>query len=302
MADRTEDDTLDAMRARAFVFGSFCTWAIVAACGGNDGEDAYVDAGAPPTDTPAPGPDATTTPSPGREDAATDATADRDAGADAAIDDLDATTDAGDELDASEESDATPNERTLFLGNSYTFFHDMPSARYRVLAPDTVRPFVQTVAYGGYFLSQHLADAEGTGMNNSLGPILGVSADAGTVSWNHVVLQEQSILPSLEGMSRDRAIAASTALSAYAHAAGATTVLYMTWGYAFGVPQFDFATFGEMQTELTLGYRAIAATLYEVDPTTFTGQIAGIDADTKTVLLQAAHDVVIPANVEPPAP
>lgn len=147
-----------------------------------------------------------------------------------------------------------PAKRTLFVGNSFTYFNELP-ASYRTLATafDTKRepPVIDGVTYGGWTLTAHLADARGTGTYPRLSTILG--PDAGAVSWTWVVLQEQSQIPSFDPSSptRQQSIASAVSLSDLAAAAGATTLLFMTWGYASS----DYLT---MQSKLETGYRDMA--------------------------------------------
>lgn len=161
-------------------------------------------------------------------------------------------------VDASPKADVAPPllpaKRTLFIGNSFTYFNDVP-AEYRTLASahDATReaPVIDGVLYGGYTLSGHLADARGTGQNPRLSTLLG--PDAGAPSWSWVVLQEQSQIPSFDPSdpTRVQSIASAVSLSDYAATAGATTLLYMTWGYATA----DYPT---MQSKLETGYRDMA--------------------------------------------
>lgn len=251
------------MRRHALLVSVLLAWGTVVACGS---EDATADEEAPDATS-----DATL---PTGEDARADATAGgdatlRDAGeepdADAATDLRDAAngTDADAEsTDASEQPDATPNERTLFVGNSYTFFHDMPLL-YRAIAPDSVPPAVDSVAYGSYQLVQHRADAEGTGPNPRLAALLGV-AQPGSTTWNHVVLQEQSLIPGLQNSPNTApSLAAAVKLAELAEATGASTVLYMTWGYARGHAFFadEYPDYPTMQTKLAAGYRKMGTAI-----------------------------------------
>jgi hypothetical protein len=226
---------------------------------------------------------------------------------------------------------------------------------------------VDSVAYAGYTLTQHLADAQGTGPNPRLATLLGLG-DAGGAQWSHVVLQEQSQIPgfSLTNSERMASMSSTVALSGYVAATGATSVLLMTWGYAKGDatnPTF-FPDYPTMQSLLATGYRQMAhaiavaghavkiapagvafqsiyqrevtlghdplasgslfmqlygpdfihpavpgtyvaacvvtATLYGVDPTSFTGNVAGIDPATVLVLQMAARDAVAAENALPP--
>ena len=110
-------------------------------------------------------------------------------------------------------------------------------------------------------LTQHLADAQGTGPNPQLATLLG-TGDAGHVRWSHVLLQEQSQIPgfALSNAQRMSSMSSTVSLSGYVAATGATTVLLMTWGYAKGDPTNPtiFPDYPTMQSLLTTGYEQMA--------------------------------------------
>jgi hypothetical protein len=159
---------------------------------------------------------------------------------------------------------ATPApERTLFVGNSFTYVNDLPGT-YAALArsaPGAGDLVVDSVAYGGYTLAQHLADAQGTGPNPRLASLLG-NGDSGLATWSHVVLQEQSEIPGFDASDPTRvaSIDAAVALSGLAAATGATTVLFLTWGYDGGDPNNPtlYPDYLTMQSRLEAGYRDMA--------------------------------------------
>jgi hypothetical protein len=168
--------------------------------------------------------------------------------------------------DAAPSTDAAPlpPERVLFVGNSFTFVNDLPGtfASLARSAPGRgAGPAVDSVAYSGYTLAQHLADAQGTGPNPRLAALLG-NADAGPVTWNHVVLQEQSEIPGFDPTDPERVASmnAVVALSGLAAATGATTVLFMTWGFPGGDPANPtlYPAYLTMQSRLETGYRDMA--------------------------------------------
>lgn len=276
----------------------------------------------------------------------------------------DATSDA-----ATIHADATPApdaERGLFVGNSFTYVNDLPGTYGALFKGVTPAHVVDSVAYGGYTLAQHLADVRGTGQNPRLASLLG-GADAAATTWSHVVLQEQSQIPGFptNNAERQASMAAVVSLSAYVAAAHATSVLYMTWGFPSGDPTNPslFPDYVTMQSALETGYRdmahaialtgrrvviapaglafravydrdvaagrdpkastslfaqlygadakhpappgtyvtacVMAATIDGVDPTTFTGDVAGIDTATRVVLQTIARDVVATERARP---
>ena len=137
-------------------------------------------------------------------------------------------------------------KRILFIGNSYTFFHDMPTAIFAPLAESIGYSFdVTAVTRGGYRLSQ-FADPE-----NEEGARL-----RRTVAGQHydcVVLQEQSCTPSTDEARFLRGVADLRDLLG---AQADHFVLYATWGRKEGSPQLSDLglTRLEMTDRLALAY------------------------------------------------
>jgi hypothetical protein len=74
-------------------------------------------------------------------------------------------------------------QRVLFIGNSYTFFNDMPGMVAELARAAGFAPIVPTlVAPGGWTLEKHWQDG-------------GALARLREGGWSHVVLQEQSTRP-----------------------------------------------------------------------------------------------------------
>jgi len=148
--------------------------------------------------------------------------------------------------------------RILFIGNSLTSTNDLPAA-VQALASAHVQGWagvsVEAVAPGGKLLSGHLLDLQDAG--TSLHALLGSSA-----RWDFVVLQEQSQIPGLEPTDRWRteSAAAAASLAATAREAGATPVLYMTWGFWSGDPTLPalYPDFPTMAERLDQGYLDMA--------------------------------------------
>jgi len=137
-------------------------------------------------------------------------------------------------------------KRILFIGNSYTFFHDMPTAIFAPLAESIGYSFdVTTVTHGGYRLSQ-FADPE-----NEEGARL-----RRTVAGQHydcVILQEQSCTPITDEARFLRGVADLRDLLG---AQADHFVLYATWGRKEGSPQLSDLglTRLEMTDRLALAY------------------------------------------------
>lgn len=114
--------------------------------------------------------------------------------------------------------DATPDlerVRILFIGNSYTFFHDLPRTLQAMglASRPAVAVDVSSALVGGATLERHWADE-------------GLRERIRNGGWDYVVLQEQSLRP----------IEAPDAMLRYARhfaeairAAGAKPVLFMSW-------------------------------------------------------------------------
>lgn len=117
--------------------------------------------------------------------------------------------------DARAQSDTLPLIRMLFIGNSYTYFNDLPRT-LQTLALRREKPVaieVTTVWQGGQSLKGHWNDSAAVRMIRQ-------------GYWDYVVLQEQSLLPI---RMPDTLIAYGKRFDAEVKAAGARTMLYLTW-------------------------------------------------------------------------
>ncbi len=171
-------------------------------------------------------------------------------------------------LDTAQPSDATDDvepgiHRILWVGNSFTFFNDLEqlwlSLRQAQGVDDSVVSLRATAA--GYRWVQHLADATADG---GAAPIREWLVTA-PPPWDFVVLQEQSQIPGFPAGNpeHDASVDAAVALAGYAEAAGATPVLFETWGYRTGDPQNAdlFTDYPVMQDRLDAGFDEIAAAI-----------------------------------------
>ena len=134
--------------------------------------------------------------------------------------------------------------RILFLGNSFTYFHDLPDMVAELLQAEVGRNLV-----GGAYLFQHIDPADELyAITHKL-----LSEE----KWDYVVLQDQSQGPITHPAEFKRAVAE---LSVKIRAAGGTPVLYETWAYEEGSDTLASTgmSFDEMQQKLTEGYRAAA--------------------------------------------
>ena len=105
--------------------------------------------------------------------------------------------------------------RILMLGNSFTYFHDVPQLLSALLGEEVV-----SHTRGGAYLHEHF-DPE-TELGAKTLPALE------NERWDYVVLQEQSFGPV---GSRDDFMESVSELCGMIRAAGAKPVLYATWAY-----------------------------------------------------------------------
>eukprot|EP00035_Acanthoeca_spectabilis_P003506 m.93673 g.93673 ORF g.93673 m.93673 type:complete len:319 (-) comp12164_c0_seq1:61-1017(-) len=160
--------------------------------------------------------------------------------------------------------------RVLFIGNSYTFFNDLPHmfGNLSLQLRQPVEVDTEMVAPGGSSLFQH----------GNLSLPMGQATAAALAEpggWDFVMLQDQSETPG-GGCDTDSSLApgegfklSSAALSSFfvprLTQAHATPVLYSTWGRHDGDrPNAEccgYGTFLSMTARTTAGYRSYADTL-----------------------------------------
>ena len=105
--------------------------------------------------------------------------------------------------------------RILMLGNSFTFFHDLPVQLAQLTGAEVVQH-----TRGGAYLAEQLNPETGMGART----LTALREEA----WDYVVMQEQSNAPITSQNSFFRSV---ERLSTLIRAAGATPVLYATWAY-----------------------------------------------------------------------
>jgi hypothetical protein len=147
-------------------------------------------------------------------------------------------------LDA-QEPDCT---RVLFIGNSYTSVNDLPATFARVSAAQGHRVVTEMIAPGGARLADHLQSGQ-------------VRDQIRSGHWNCVVLQEQSVIPSMPGARDSLMFPAARALAREIRRAGARPVLYATWGRKNGWPEGGMPDYAAMQARLSASYRALGQEL-----------------------------------------
>lgn len=144
-------------------------------------------------------------------------------------------------------SDAEPELRVLFVGNSYTAGNSLPTV-FAELADSGGHPVeVGMTASGGWTLADHFASRSFTDALQR-------------ESWDLVVLQEQSVIPSLADLREAEMYPAATGLSERITGRNAQVLLFMTWsrrdGPALTEVGFDSST--EMQGAIEDGYLRLA--------------------------------------------
>lgn len=105
--------------------------------------------------------------------------------------------------------------RVLMLGNSFTFYHDMPKILENLSGFE-----VESITKGGAYLKEQLDPESEIG-----GRTLKALTEE---KWDYVVLQEQSKAPAF---SKEEFQASVKALCEMIRGAGAKPVLYATWAY-----------------------------------------------------------------------
>lgn len=137
----------------------------------------------------------------------------------------------------------------LFIGNSFTYYHDMPDLLMQIAKSAGVDLYAEHVTKGGYRLCQH-SDWETED---------GKRTDAALRSraWDYVVLQEQSMTPV---SAREVFLPAAAELCKTVRAFGAKPVFYQTWSYRDGTEKLATTglSYGDFYRGLKDAYTAAA--------------------------------------------
>lgn len=151
----------------------------------------------------------------------------------------------------------------LFLGNSHTYFNDLPSLVQNLATEGGDTLNVASSTPGGCTLSYppnaHVMNPVSLGLLELGG-------------WDYVVLQEQSQFPCIPYLRDTFMFPGAMALDsiAHAHTPCATTVLYMTWGHNHtgpwvesfgGYSSPEFEDYDAMQDSVTTAYLCLADSL-----------------------------------------
>jgi hypothetical protein len=145
-----------------------------------------------------------------------------------------------------------PGLRVLFVGNSFTFENSLPALVHDLAAGDPGATPIFSVEYATPGWSLHQAAKDG-----------GLAKLLREVRWDIVVLQEKSWFLSLpEDEWRRATYPSARDLHEKIAAAGARTLLFMTWGYAVGDRWHQpHDTYAAMQARLADGYSKLGTDL-----------------------------------------
>jgi hypothetical protein len=135
--------------------------------------------------------------------------------------------------------------RILFIGNSYTFYNDMPEIFSDLAESGGHEVNVTTMAKGGYSLADHAQDFVTRSVLESQ-------------SWDFVVLQEKSDIPALVAEREEKMFPYIQQLNEAIRAKGGKTILFMPWAYRDGFSEAGLPDYSAMQEEVAAGYFAIA--------------------------------------------
>ena len=141
-------------------------------------------------------------------------------------------------------------DKILFIGNSFTFFNDMPAIFSKLCEAAGTPVQVESVLKGGWYLSRY-ADPE-----NEMYPAV---LEASKQEWDYVVLQDQSINPAIH---TEDFLAAARKLAAM-FPCRKKLVFYQTWAYEEGSVKLQSSglTYEEMHEKLRDAYRQAAENL-----------------------------------------
>ena len=139
--------------------------------------------------------------------------------------------------------------KILFIGNSYTFFNDMPKIFERICGERGKDVAADSITCGGYTLAHFVSE------ENEYGVRMRKMLSEG--GYGYAVMQEQSIRPANQP---ETFISSAKKLADIVRSYGAEPVLYETWARADGsdtLEKFNW-TRDEMQSLLRQAYERAA--------------------------------------------
>ncbi len=137
-----------------------------------------------------------------------------------------------------------PELRILFIGNSYTFYNQLPGAFQALAESGGHITKTSMIAKGGYTLRRH-----------SENPSVLDKIRRG--NWDYVILQEQSVVPTVDYQYADYMVPAISIFEKVIRESGARPVLFMTWGRENGIEKYGHKNFHDMQEKLYAAYMEV---------------------------------------------
>lgn len=138
--------------------------------------------------------------------------------------------------------------RVLFIGNSYTYFNDLPGTFASLAKSGKHRVEAGMAAEGGFSLADHVESTATRDMIKSS-------------QWDFIVLQEQSQRPSDVVVRETKMYPPARILVSSIRKNGAEPIFFLTAGHKNGWPENAIPTYKEMQQGLNNGYLTIAREL-----------------------------------------
>ena len=138
--------------------------------------------------------------------------------------------------------------RVLFIGNSYTFYNDLPGL------------FVELARSGGHQVQVGMSAEGGATLSDHASSMVTRRKLEGE-QWDYVVLQEQSQIPAILEPREGEMLPAAGILVDRITETGATPILFMTWGNRDGLRRAGYPDYQSQQTGLEEGYLAVAEQL-----------------------------------------
>ena len=135
--------------------------------------------------------------------------------------------------------------QVLFIGNSFTYFNDMPYTFLNMAKTVDPDSRVESIAYGGYSLAQYCDE------DTEVGRL--VISKIVSYEWDYVVLQEQSLHPCTDEKGF---VSAVKRLCGIVSQIGAKVILYQTWAYAENTDKLlsTGMSYREMSEKLVAAY------------------------------------------------
>jgi hypothetical protein len=131
--------------------------------------------------------------------------------------------------------------RVLFIGNSYTYVNDLPTAFVNLARSGGHKTEAGMSAQGGWRLADHVKSSD---------TITKIKSE----KWNFVVLQEQSEVPSIQSSRQQEMYPAAHVLVNDIWQVGAKPIFFITWAHRDGLPASGMPSYESMQAQIDHGY------------------------------------------------